>query len=89
MARPKPEDLEEEFKKQDSEVYEPELTGEDDTVDILEDVIGNEPEDDKPFTIAEEVEKDELEHHEKPINDYSDEEESEETPQELKPEEEI
>ena len=70
MAKPKPDELAEELKKQEDEVYgtgytdgDPEKFG--DTEDMLEDVIGNSPvgdeeeEEEDGFSIADAVAKDE------------------------------
>ena len=85
MARQKPKDIEKELKKQDDEVYgeetvsgsSPRPASDDDTTDNLKDVIGNEPKNDKPFTIAEEIEADELDRRGKTSSDDASEEEQE------------
>lgn len=66
MGRVPPNKLDEEVKQQENEVYGTDYvdSGEgvyDDTEEMVKDVIGNEPEDDEPFSIAQEVEDDEKE----------------------------
>jgi len=86
MTRQKPRDIEKEFQKQDDAFYgdetvsgsSPRPTSDDDTVDNLKDVTGNKPDDSKPFTIAGEVEADELDRRSKPTDDSEEEQEAEE-----------
>lgn len=65
----KRDDIKEELEKEEDEVYgdetavgsapDPEKVG--DTEELVKEVTGNEPEEGKPYSIAEEVEKDEKE----------------------------
>lgn len=86
MTRPKPEEIEEQLKKQELDTDGSEgvggsasVAGDGSTADVdemMEQVIGNEPkDDDNGFNIASEVNKDEKDIFEKPIDDYEDEEE--------------
>lgn len=65
MPKPKPDEIDEELKKQDDAVYGTSYTEGDpdkfaDTKEMVEEVIGNEPDEERDgFLIAEEVEDDE------------------------------
>lgn len=63
MPKPTQDQIDEELKKQDDEVYGTDYTdgGEKfhDTEEMVKEVIGEEPEDGKPFSVADAVEEDE------------------------------
>jgi hypothetical protein len=71
----KQDDIQKQLKKQEEEVYGDSYTeGDhevfDDTEEMVEDVTGDEPDEDKPYSLADEVEHDEEDLKVKPINDY-------------------
>ncbi len=73
MPKQPPDKVDEELKKQEDDVYGTEYTdgGEKfhDTEDMVKDVAGNEPEEGKPFSIAEEIDKDTKDEKDQPHSD--------------------
>lgn len=77
MARQSPDDIQKEVEEQEEEVYgtgtagssdpDPDIVTRDDSEEKLEDAVGNEIDNTKPFSLADEVEKDEKARRSKPI----------------------